>query len=70
MVYSYGDITIDGPINVIGAVVTVNGTKTSPYSSGSIYALRGGNITANMEYMNGSKPFYRILTDVLSWCEI
>jgi len=70
MIYSYGDITIDGPINVIGAVVTVNGTKTSPYSSGSIYALRGGNITANMEYMEGSKPFYRILTDVLSWCEL
>ncbi len=70
VMYSYGDITIDGPINLIGGAVTVKGAYTPPDSTGSIYAYRGGNIVANMEYMAGSKPFYRILTDVLSWCEL
>jgi len=70
VIYSYGDISVEGPINVIGAVVTVRGTKSPSASTGSIYLKNGGNITANMEYMVGSKPFYRILTDVLSWCEL
>ncbi|MEQ8189996.1 MAG: hypothetical protein ABRQ39_18645 [Candidatus Eremiobacterota bacterium] len=72
IIYSYGDITVDGPINVIGAVVTVKGTgtKISPFASSSIYTSRGANVVANMEYMVGNKPFYRILTDVLSWCEL